>query len=231
MVSSRFGPCVFASSRSVSSSFSCFLCLHFGSIFSRVGLGVSLSFGGVKPYIFAWFRVAVSFLGTIHFVPVPFRYAPVPFRPISCRLFCPPTLFCLPFSFLLLLLNIYILKVYRCRNFGSAQQSFAILLRNTCRFYTCKHMRETIYAATLWSNRFLPQTCLCSLSAILLTLHHFRTCSKRAACQKSKVPSWLRARAARFVRMQRYRFGERLRAQRRVMQAMGMKPHISQVSR
>lgn len=46
---------------------------------------------------------------------------------------------------------------------------------------------------------------------------------------QEKVPYWLRTRAARFVRMQRYRFGERLRAQRRAQRDLGMEPHIARV--
>ncbi|CAN0099867.1 unnamed protein product, partial [Ectocarpus sp. 4 AP-2014] len=45
--------------------------------------------------------------------------------------------------------------------------------------------------------------------------------------EQSKVPYWLRTRAARFVRMQRYRLGERIRAQQRAHRAVGIQPHIS----
>lgn len=46
---------------------------------------------------------------------------------------------------------------------------------------------------------------------------------------QSKVPYWLRTRAARFVRMQRYRLGERLREQRRMQRQLGIEPHMSHV--
>lgn len=46
---------------------------------------------------------------------------------------------------------------------------------------------------------------------------------------QAKVPYWLRTRAARFVRMQRYRLGERLRAQRKAQRELGIEPHISHV--
>lgn len=45
-----------------------------------------------------------------------------------------------------------------------------------------------------------------------------------------KVPYWLRTRAARFARMQRYRLGERLRAKRRADRDLGVEPPISHVS-
>lgn len=46
---------------------------------------------------------------------------------------------------------------------------------------------------------------------------------------QAKVPYWLRTRAARFVRMQRYHLGERLREQRRAQRDLGVAPHISHV--
>lgn len=93
-------------------------------------------------------------------------------------------------------------------------------------FFSTYHFDRFIYPCRRRAS--IAISCCCSKRAVC-THHGYRADLFMRVLLQAKVPYWLRTRAARFVRMQRYHLGERLREQRRAQRELGVAPHISHV--